>query len=89
MLRSMGSIGYIKCDPNTLVNRKLVVPAGTRSRKQECNMATSNAKPHFSDSGEHFRDGKPCRACTDVKTWLKMTRNEKKGKQVYTSCLFL
>ena len=52
-------------------------------------MATSNAKPHFSDSGEHFRDGKPCRACTDVKTWLKMTRNEKKGKQVYTSSLFL
>lgn len=53
-----------------------------RAGIQEKKMSSFNGKPRFDGTGEHFRDGKPCRACTDVKTWLKMTREEKKRKEV-------
>ena len=89
-------MGLGRNDPDSLgcpsYIRKLVVPfavfllplqtKGLAAGHHKSKMATSNGKPHFNDSGEHFRDGKPCRACTDVKTWLKMTRNEKKRKEV-------
>ena len=46
-------------------------------------MSSSNGKPHFDGFNEYRRDGKPCRACTDFKTWAKMTRKESKHKEVF------
>ena len=45
-------------------------------------MATFNGKSHVESYKEYGRDGKPCRACTDLKTWLKMTRKDAESKEV-------